>query len=127
MEYDDLIAASFVNVVASTAMLLLLLRYKRRKHCCWVKGYLKMRRSVGAFNCLVPDLLVHDPVQFKNYLRMDFEQFEYIFSIVQESITTRDTTFRKAIPAREKLAAALRILATGKPGFSEGEMVSPRK
>jgi len=58
---------------------------------------------------------------------MDFEQFEYIFSIVQESITTRDTTFRKAIPAREKLAAALRILATGKPGFSEGEMVSPRK
>jgi len=58
---------------------------------------------------------------------MDFEQFDYIFSIVHESITTRDTTFRKAIPDCEKLAATLRILAAGKPGFSEGERVAPRK
>jgi len=48
---------------------------------------------------------------------------------LNESIRTRDSTFRKAILAREKLAATLRILATvpGKPEFSEGEKVVPKK
>jgi len=60
----------------------------------------------------MPDLRQHDTAKLQNYLRMDMDSFEFVFSLVEKSISKQDTNFRKAIPAREKLAATLRILAT---------------
>ena len=112
-EEDDIAAATCINLLATVAIFTTLYAVKKRKHSCWVRGYLNTRDTLGAYNCLLPDLLRYDPMKFKNYMRMDVASFEELFDLVKDAITTKDTRFRKAIPAKEKLAATLRILATG--------------
>jgi hypothetical protein len=114
MDVDDVItAAACFNLIAATTILTTILLYKKRTHSCWVRGHLTSRETTGAYNCLLPDLLLHDPAKFKNYIRMDLSTFDELFDLVKDKITKKDTTFRKAIPAKEKLIATLRILATG--------------
>ena len=49
---------------------------QRRRHSCWVRGYLRDRSEYGAYNRLMGDLRVHDRVKLKNYLRMEPDVFE---------------------------------------------------
>lgn len=39
--------------------------------------------------------------------------FEFLLSSIEPIVAKKDTTFRKAIPAQERLALTLRFLATG--------------
>ena len=111
--YDDITAAACINMIVATTILATFLNYKKRKHSCWVRGHLKLREATGAYHCLLPDLLLHDLAKFKNYIRMDISTFDELFELVKDAITKKDSRFRKALPAKEKLIATLRILATG--------------
>lgn len=44
---------------------------------------------------------------------MSFEDFEYLLSKTGPLISKKDTKWRSAVPAKERLALTLRFLATG--------------
>ena len=44
---------------------------------------------------------------------MSFEDFEYLLHKIEPIISKKDTKWRKAIPAKERLALTLRFLASG--------------
>ncbi|KAJ8892183.1 hypothetical protein PR048_004763, partial [Dryococelus australis] len=50
---------------------------------------------------------------YKNFTRMHPTDFEFLLSLIGHKISKQDTTFRKAIPAQERLVLTLRFLATG--------------
>ena len=55
---------------------------QRRRHSCWVRGYLRDRPEYGAYNRSMGDLWVHDSVKLKNHLRMEPDVFERVNAIV---------------------------------------------
>lgn len=59
------------------------------------------------------DLLKEPSGLFENFCRMSFEDFEYLLRKIEPYISKKDTKWRKAIPAKERLAVTLRFLATG--------------
>ena len=67
----------------------------KRRHSCWVRGYLRNLSELGSYNCLMRDLNMYDPVKLKNYLRMEPGLFEELFNMVEELITTNNTRFRQ--------------------------------
>ncbi|XP_062412373.1 uncharacterized protein LOC134102312 [Sardina pilchardus] len=50
---------------------------------------------------------------FRELLRMDVDDFNFLLDKVQPLIQRKDTTLRKAITARQRLSVTLRFLATG--------------
>ncbi|KAL2092943.1 hypothetical protein ACEWY4_010255 [Coilia grayii] len=50
---------------------------------------------------------------FRELLRMDVEDFNFLLEKVKPHIQRKDTTLRKAITARQRLSVTLRFLATG--------------
>lgn len=50
---------------------------------------------------------------YRNFLRMSSSNFENLLNLVAPFIQRKDTKFRKAISAQDKLALTLRFLATG--------------
>jgi len=75
--------------------------------------YLKRRRVNNINIFLLHDLLADkERGQFKNFLRMS-EDFIFLLNSIKEKISKNNTTFRKTVPAEERLAVTLRYLATG--------------
>ena len=54
-----------------------------------------------------------DPISFQKFFRMDIAKFEEVLALISTLIERRDTNYREAIPAGERLAVTLRFLATG--------------
>ncbi|XP_046684357.1 uncharacterized protein LOC124370111 [Homalodisca vitripennis] len=63
---------------------------------------------------LLAELAISEPQDFKNYLRMSEESFEYLFGRLCEHIEKEDSLLRTSIPAKERLAATLQFLASGR-------------
>lgn len=59
------------------------------------------------------DLLYEPSAEFDNFCCMTYTDFEMLLSKISPLITKQDTSFRKAIPAKYRLAIALRYLASG--------------
>lgn len=99
-------------LVASAAYILYdyLLENYRNPPRFWESDFYKKRRS----NSLVLQLRSQElSGHYKNFLRMSSSNFEYLYNLVLPAIQKKDTTFRKAISAQDKLALTLRFLATG--------------
>ena len=79
---------------------------KRRKK---VKDWLKRRVQLGHNRTLLYKLEEEDIASFKTYLGMDPDTFNEIL----ERIKKLTTNYKKTIPARLRLAATLKFLATG--------------
>lgn len=62
---------------------------------------------------MMADLLKEPSGLFENFCRMSLEDFELLLRKIEPHISKKDTKFRRAIPAKERLAITLRFLATG--------------
>ena len=56
---------------------------------------------------------MEDPLEFKQFLRMDSETFDELLGLVGRSITKQNTIMRDALDLKLKLAVTIRFLATG--------------
>lgn len=57
--------------------------------------------------------LIKEPGKSENFCRMSTTDFEYLLNEIGPQIARTDTNMRKCIPVQERLAVALRFLATG--------------
>ena len=104
--------------VASACLILVMLskkqkKRKRRQRCEWVKPWLRRRRELGTYDTLLEEFRVEDQFEYQKFLRMSPEIFNELLEKVEPLITKENTVMRDAIPAKVKLAATLRYLATG--------------
>lgn len=77
-----------------------------------MREFLKKRETQGAYNMLVNELTLEDGSCFKNYVRMDRNEFEKLLELVGP-IVKKDTKLRNSISPADQLAVTLRFLATG--------------
>lgn len=94
------------------ALIIHLLQNSRKKRKCWAKKWL-MRRNNSSHMVLLKELSVEEPLDYKNYLRMSEESFNYLLNIIAPKIAKQWTVLRDPITPEEKLTATLRFLATG--------------
>lgn len=86
------------------------LKYKQRSR--WSRAWLLKRHRFSHVQLLKE--LRSEPEDWRNYLRMDVEAYNYLLELVSPYITKQDTCMRTAISAHERLTATLRFLATGR-------------
>nr|CAI5839119.1 unnamed protein product [Callosobruchus analis] len=98
--------------ILGTYMILKRLKKKRITRRYWVHEINQKRSMCGEYHTLYPDLL-QDNERFHMYFRVTKTQFEEIHEFIQSDIHKKDTTFRRAISTKERLAICLRFLATG--------------
>lgn len=86
---------------------------KKKKRERWSSElYLKRRRYLNENSTgLLKDLLTDKTSGFfKNFTRMSEEDFFFLLSCIKPRIARQDTSYRKAIPAEERLALTPRYL-----------------
>ena len=86
---------------------------KRKRRTVWVKPWLYQRPNFQVYDMLLSELRLEDENEYKNYLRMTPENFEYIYHLVKNGVTKQNTTMRESIPPKLKLAVTIRFLSTG--------------
>ena len=79
----------------------------RRKKRKWVHEINLECKDFGEFHTLMPELR-QDEKRFYIYFRMPSECFDEILILIKEDITKKDTNYREAISAEERLAITLR-------------------
>lgn len=85
----------------------LVLLYSLTTRDKWVHPINRKRKSYGEYHHLMRDLEADDE-KFRNYFRLNQDQFNEILSFIDGDIKKSDTNFRKAITSRERLAICLR-------------------
>ncbi|XP_044753817.1 protein ANTAGONIST OF LIKE HETEROCHROMATIN PROTEIN 1-like [Coccinella septempunctata] len=101
---------------ASFIILYELLKKKRRRRSRLSSQlYLQRSRDRSLNNTfLLRDIQSEgDGRRFKNFTRMSEADFSFLLDAIKDKISRRDTEFRMAIPAEERLALTLRFLASG--------------
>jgi len=86
---------------------------KQKNRSKWVKNW-KLNREKFSDVVLLRELRENDPDDFKNYLRMNTTDFDYLLEIVGPALQKQDTIMRNSINPEERLVATLRFLATGR-------------
>ena len=78
-----------------------------------MRPVLQKRENSGAYVILIENLRQQDSQWYFDYMRMMPNQFQYIFQLVKDKISKKDTRWRRSIGGEERLALTLRYLATG--------------
>ncbi|XP_031359284.1 protein ALP1-like [Photinus pyralis] len=101
-------------IVASAAFLFLKLNEKkrRRRRRWWMTSIFRDRENRNASELLLT-LTQEDSGHFTNFSRMTATDFEELLQLIGPKIVKKDTYYREAIPAKERLSVTLRFLATG--------------
>ena len=95
-EFDDIIlAAEYILEVG------------KKQRQLWVHPIFQQRGDRGAFATLVRELRQHEE-KFKAFFRMTKEQYDTVLDAVKHDIEKKDTKYRYAISASERLAICLR-------------------
>lgn len=84
--------------------LLLSLCKRKRK---WVHDVNLKRTKFGEFHHLIKQLR-EDEVKFKDYFRMNTNQFDHLLSLIKDDIEKKSLNYRESITAVERLAVCLR-------------------
>ena len=84
---------------------------KRRSRRVWVKPWLLKKQELSHVNLIWE--LQDIPEDWKNYLRMDKENYLDLLERITPLIKKQDNVMRSAINPHERLAATLRFLITG--------------
>lgn len=85
----------------------------KKKKRMWVKSWIQRRSLQGASQNLINELRMEDPMNFKNFFRMNVLQFEELLTKVAPIIKKQDTMMRPSISPEVRLQVVLRYLATG--------------
>ncbi|XP_024141057.1 putative nuclease HARBI1 isoform X2 [Oryzias melastigma] len=96
---------------AALALLLLRLRRERRRRF-WIHPSNQSRRERGQLQNLIAELR-RDSQRHHGYFRMSVEKFDEILSIIGPDLRRQTTNFRNPVSPEERLAMALRYLASG--------------
>ncbi|KAJ8669246.1 hypothetical protein QAD02_000505 [Eretmocerus hayati] len=103
----DVVSGLFMDNTAVKAYLLLCNRSVQTKEMN------KLRQNFGQYFSLFP-ILRRDPEEFKKYMRMSIETFDYILEGVTPLLRKNwNQLHTRAIGAEERLVVTLRFLATG--------------
>ena len=86
---------------------------QRKKRTLWVRHWISRRGRLGASNNLLRELKLEEPTDYKNFLRMNGQQFDQLLEKVKYRISKKDTAMREALSPQIKLEITLRYLATG--------------
>ncbi|KAL4153924.1 hypothetical protein QTP88_001757 [Uroleucon formosanum] len=74
----------------------------------------KNRESEGFIEILIKRHLINNHNKFREYFRINYEQFNFLLTLVEEKLTLQPSNrIKKPITPAEKLAVTLRYLATG--------------
>lgn len=90
-------------------------RKEKKNRDRWCKDWYLQRSILPSDNDLLNEL--HDGREindYRNYLRMDENEFQILLKKVTPFIEKKDTVLREAISPRVRLIATLRFLATGR-------------
>ena len=88
----------------------------------WEGPLCSKRKSEGAYYKTVPNLIPYDDGSdlpsnrkgtFRNYFRMNRDQFDVVLNFVAPLIQKECTTYRESISPEQRLMVTLRYLATG--------------
>ncbi|KAJ0070133.1 hypothetical protein NL108_002460, partial [Boleophthalmus pectinirostris] len=88
------------------------LRAERRQRRQWVHPINQLRREQGDFYHLVAELRL-DSQRHHQYFRMSAEQMDLLLSYIGPELSRQFTNYRAAIEPKQRLAVALRYLASG--------------
>ena len=86
---------------------------KRKVRSSWIKPWLKRRDELGVYSTLLQEFRFEDHIEYHKFLRMGPDVFDELLCSVEAAIEGQNTEMRDAIPAKLKLAATIRFLATG--------------
>lgn len=79
----------------------------------WTKDWMARRNQEGFCAKLLIELRAEEPELYRNFLRMNSEQFDHLLALVRPSIQKENTNMRESISPAERLVLTLRYLATG--------------
>lgn len=79
----------------------------------WTKDWVTRRQQEGFYVKLLVELRAEEPKLYRNFMRMNSEQFDNLLALVTPYIQKEDTNMRASISAGERLVLTLRYLATG--------------
>lgn len=100
-EYMDLSSESDSDSEMDACLLLYL---GSRKKSFWKSNYMDDRESIGQFAATKK----YSDVRFKNYYRLNRQQFDEVHELIKNSIFSEGCNAQKPIGTDEKLAVFLR-------------------
>ena len=78
------------------------------------------RKGDNYFKNIVKELSIEDTAEYKEIMRISYANFQRILSYIEEDITRKQVLCgNKVIPPKERLALAIRFLATGETMLKE--------
>ena len=80
---------------------------KRRRK--WISDFIRKRDTDGFHVKLMKELSLGDSNRFREFLRMDLNNYEELLKLVSPHISKSDTRLRKSISAAQRLAVTLRF------------------
>ena len=83
-----------------------------RRSTCWVRPWL-VNKNTGCFYTVFQELKTDDAA-FKDFIRMDKTQYEYLVQRIYDEILKKDTNMRECIKPHEMVCLTLRYLASEK-------------
>ena len=79
----------------------------------WTREWIKRREELGAYHTLFRELAAEDTLGFGEYMRMPYAKFLALVEAVGPLLTKQETHMRTSIAPNERVALAIRYLATG--------------
>ena len=79
----------------------------------WTREWIKRREELGAYHTLFRELAAEDTLGFGEYMRMPHAKFLELVEVVGPLLTKQETHMKTSIAPNERLALAIRYLATG--------------
>ncbi|MPC80964.1 hypothetical protein E2C01_075563 [Portunus trituberculatus] len=85
----------------------------RKKRKIWTRPWLAQRVEGSQYNNLIQELALEDQDRYKNWMRLDRNQFLEVLELIKPAIAKQDIKMRAAVLPQDRLAITLHHLATG--------------
>ena len=79
----------------------------------WTCEWILRREQLGAYHTIFRELAIEDTSGFSECMRMPYQKFQELVRATEPKIIKQETCMRKSIEPSERVALAVRYLATG--------------